>query len=55
MKTGVIGLGAMGANMARRLASAGHLQTVFNRAREKAERPGRRVPLRALKLAGRPG
>ena len=38
MKTGVIGLGAMGANMARRLAGAGYLQTVFNRAREKAER-----------------
>ena len=38
MKTGVIGLGAMGANMARRLAGAGHLQTVFNRTREKAAR-----------------
>lgn len=37
MKTGVIGLGAMGANMARRLAGAGHLQTVFNRTRTKAE------------------
>ena len=37
MKTGVIGLGAMGANMARRLAGAGHLQTVFNRTRAKAE------------------
>lgn len=36
MKTGVIGLGAMGANMARRLAGAGHLQTVFNRTRAKA-------------------
>ena len=38
MKTGVIGLGAMGANMARRLAGAGHLQTVFNRTQEKAAR-----------------
>ena len=37
MKTGVIGLGAMGANMARRLAGAGHLQTVFNRTRAKAK------------------
>lgn len=37
MKTGVIGLGAMGANMARRLAGAGHLQMVFNRTRAKAE------------------
>ncbi len=31
MKTGVIGLGAMGANMARNLAKAGFLETVFNR------------------------
>lgn len=31
MKTGVIGLGAMGANMARNLAGAGHLETVYNR------------------------
>jgi 3-hydroxyisobutyrate dehydrogenase len=31
MKTGVIGLGAMGANMARNLARAGHLETVYNR------------------------
>ncbi len=31
MKTGVIGLGAMGANMARNLAKANHLETVYNR------------------------
>jgi 3-hydroxyisobutyrate dehydrogenase len=31
MKTGVIGLGAMGANIARNLAKAGHLETVYNR------------------------
>ena len=37
MKTGVIGLGAMGANMARNLASAGHLVTVFNRTLSTAE------------------
>ncbi len=37
MKTGVIGLGAMGANMARNLAKAGHLETVYNRTLSKAE------------------
>ena len=37
MKTGVIGLGAMGANMARNLARAGHLETVFNRTSSAAE------------------
>ena len=37
MKTGVIGLGAMGAHMARNLAKAGHLQTVYNRTLSKAE------------------
>jgi 3-hydroxyisobutyrate dehydrogenase len=31
MKTGVIGLGAMGANMARNLAKTDHLETVYNR------------------------
>lgn len=37
MKTGVIGLGAMGAGMAKNLAKANHLQTVFNRTLSKAE------------------
>ena len=37
MKTGVIGLGAMGANMARNLAKANHLETVFNRTTSTAE------------------
>lgn len=37
MKTGVIGLGAMGANMARNLAKAGHLETVYNRTLSTAE------------------
>lgn len=37
MKTGVIGLGAMGANMARNLAAAGHLVTVYNRTQSTAE------------------
>lgn len=37
MKTGVIGLGAMGANMARNLAAAGHLTTVYNRTLTTAE------------------
>ena len=37
MKTGVIGLGAMGAGMARNLAKANHLETVYNRTTSKAE------------------
>ena len=37
MKTGVIGLGAMGAYMARNLARAGHLETVYNRTLSTAE------------------
>ncbi len=37
MKTGVIGLGAMGANMARNLAKADHLETVYNRTLSTAE------------------
>ena len=36
MKTGVIGLGAMGAPMARNLHKAGHLEAVWNRSRDKA-------------------
>ncbi len=38
MKTGIIGLGAMGAPMARNLARAGHLVTLWNRTAEKAVR-----------------
>lgn len=37
MKTGVIGLGAMGAGMARNLAKASYLETVYNRTLSKAE------------------
>lgn len=37
MKTGVIGLGAMGANMARNLAKTGHLLSVYNRTLSTAE------------------
>lgn len=37
MKTGVIGLGAMGAGIAKNLAKANNLETVFNRTRSKAE------------------
>ena len=37
MKVGVIGLGAMGANMARNLAKAGYLETVYNRTSSTAE------------------
>ncbi len=36
MKTGVIGLGAMGAPMARNLHKAGYLEAVWNRSRDKA-------------------
>ncbi len=38
MKTGVIGLGAMGAPMARNLHKAGYLEAIWNRSRDKAER-----------------
>ncbi len=37
MKSGVIGLGAMGVNMARNFSKAGHLRTVWNRTINKAE------------------
>jgi 3-hydroxyisobutyrate dehydrogenase len=37
MKTGVIGLGAMGASMAKNLANADHLETVYNRTLSTAE------------------
>lgn len=36
MKTGVIGLGAMGAPMARNLHKAGYLEVIWNRSRDKA-------------------
>ena len=36
MKTGIIGLGAMGAPMARNLHTAGHLATFWNRTPETA-------------------
>ncbi|MEQ1484341.1 NAD(P)-dependent oxidoreductase [Methyloglobulus sp.] len=36
MKTGIIGLGAMGQGMARRVASAGYLAAVYNRTASKA-------------------
>ena len=37
MKTGFIGLGAMGTHMARHLAKAGLLETAFNRTLTKSE------------------
>ena len=40
MKTGVLGLGAMGAPMARNLQQAGYLQCVWNRTAEKAVQLG---------------
>lgn len=36
MKTGMIGLGAMGRGMALNLSKAGHLHRVWNRSRDKA-------------------
>jgi 3-hydroxyisobutyrate dehydrogenase len=43
MKTGVIGLGAMGAPMARNLHRAGYLQTIWNRSAAKAQQLGREL------------
>ncbi|MHB2035309.1 MAG: NAD(P)-binding domain-containing protein, partial [Nitrososphaerales archaeon] len=36
MELGIIGLGRMGANIARRLARSGHAVVVYNRTKEKA-------------------
>ena len=43
MKTGVIGLGAMGAPMARNLHRAGYLETIWNRSAAKAQQLGREL------------
>jgi 3-hydroxyisobutyrate dehydrogenase len=43
MKTGVIGLGAMGAPMARNLHRAGYLETIWNRSTEKSQQLGREL------------
>ncbi len=55
MKTGFIGLGAMGWHMAARLHSAGLLHGVFNRSRERAERfaaeHGCQAPAQVAQLA----
>lgn len=37
MRTGIVGLGAMGLGMARNLAKAGHLVAVYNRTQSKAQ------------------
>jgi 3-hydroxyisobutyrate dehydrogenase len=42
VKTGVIGLGAMGSGMALNLHKAGHLHSIWNRTASKAEK---KVPL----------
>ena len=47
MKTGVIGLGAMGAPMARNLAKADQLACVWNRTREKAQGLAAEIGVRA--------
>ncbi len=43
MKTGVIGLGAMGSGMAMNLHKAGHLHGVWNRTRSKAQNMARKT------------
>lgn len=43
MKTGMIGLGAMGAPMARNLARRGYLRGVYNRTAEKAQKLAREL------------
>ena len=45
MKTGVIGLGAMGAYMALNFYKAGSLHRVWNRSREKADVIGKDICL----------
>ncbi len=52
MKTGVIGLGAMGMHMAMNLHKAGHLHGVWNRTRNKAETFSRET---GCQLAATPG
>jgi len=53
MKTGVIGLGAMGAPMARNLHRAGYLETIWNRSAARAQQLGRElgVPVAASPAA----
>ncbi|MDX1697206.1 MAG: NAD(P)-dependent oxidoreductase [Thiohalobacterales bacterium] len=57
MKTGIIGLGAMGAPMARNLHTAGYLEAIWNRTVDKAERLGVEldvpVAVSPAELAGR--
>jgi 3-hydroxyisobutyrate dehydrogenase len=43
MKTGLIGLGAMGQGMARRMAAVGYLTAIYNRTASKAEQLGREL------------
>lgn len=49
IKTGMIGLGAMGAPMATNLAKAGLLQAVWNRTPDKAQNLARRLRVEAAK------
>jgi len=46
MRIGFLGLGKMGAHMARRLVEAGHQVTVWNRTAERQERLSRQRPAR---------
>ena len=47
MRTGIVGLGAMGVGMARNLAKAGHLVAVYNRTPGKAEQLGNELNVKA--------
>jgi 3-hydroxyisobutyrate dehydrogenase len=52
MKTGLIGLGAMGQGMARRLAGAGYLTAIYNRTASKAEQLGRELNVKSCSSPG---
>ena len=45
MRTGIVGLGAMGVGMARNLAKTGQLVAVYNRTPSKAEQLGKEARL----------
>ncbi|NBV75136.1 MAG: prephenate dehydrogenase/arogenate dehydrogenase family protein, partial [Methylococcaceae bacterium] len=47
MRTGIVGLGAMGVGMARNLAKAGQLVAVYNRTPSKAEQLGNELNVKA--------
>lgn len=52
MQLGIVGLGRMGANMARRLITGGHQCVVFNRSPQKVEELVKEKAIGASSLAG---